>query len=196
MPCDDPRRITRIRPPKSSAQTIPKASVFDAWSGSVKARSSASDLISASGAERIWSSAPNTYRDSAAGSLSGLQESGGAGKRVPRVLEIDGCPHAVPIKGVQGRLVGASSYHRVRGWGRATERPRLGEREGVQSKRFAAGLSVRGRHGVLEAQIERSWWGVVKRIGPEGSSYTLGSPSLLRIRRWRGTGRHRRPGSA
>ena len=71
----------------------------------------------------------------------------------PRVLEIDLCPHTVPIKGVRDRPVGASSYHRVRGRGRATERPRLGEREGVQSKNRAAGLYVRGRHGVLKAQI-------------------------------------------
>ena len=34
---------------------------------------------------------------------------------------------------------------------------------------------------MLEAQIERSSWGVLKRIGPEGSSYTPGSPSLLRL---------------
>ena len=78
------RPITRIRPPESSAHTTFLTSGFDAWSGSEKARSSASDLISASGSERIWSSAPYTYRDSAAGSLSWRQESGGAGQDPPR----------------------------------------------------------------------------------------------------------------
>jgi len=68
----------------SSAHTNPKTSIFDVGSALVQARSSVSDLISASGAERIWSSAPYTYRDSAAGSLSWLQESGGAGSTPPR----------------------------------------------------------------------------------------------------------------
>ena len=75
--------ITRIRPPESSAQTNSMTSFFDVLLGSEKARSSASDLISAWGAERIWSSAPYTYRDSAAGSLPWQQESGGAGGKAP-----------------------------------------------------------------------------------------------------------------
>ena len=76
--------LTRIRPPESSVHTIAWTSVFDAWLGSKKARSSASDLISASGAEPVWSSAPYTYRDSAAVGLSLSQESGGARRKSPR----------------------------------------------------------------------------------------------------------------
>jgi len=83
-PPDPAQPITRIRPPESSVHTIAWTSVFDAWLGSKKARSSASDLISASGAEPVWSSAPYTYRDSAAVGLSLSQESGGARRKSPR----------------------------------------------------------------------------------------------------------------
>ena len=59
--------MTRNRPPGSGAHTNPQASVFDGRMCSDRAQSSASDLISASGVERIWSSSPNTYRDSSRG---------------------------------------------------------------------------------------------------------------------------------
>jgi len=170
-------------------------SVFDASLGSEKARSSASDLISAWGAERIWSSAPYTYRDSAAGSLPWQQESGGAGGESPRVLEIDWCPHTVPIKGVRDRPWGRPV---ITGFGGGAEPPRDRgwERERVSNQSYALpGYVSEDATRCSGAQIVRSWWGVLKRIGPVGSSYQLGSPSLLRIRRWRGTGRRRMPGS-
>ncbi len=126
--------ITRIRPPESRARTAAMTSVFDAWSVSEMARSSASDLISAWGAERIWSSAPYTYRDSAAGSLSWRTGKRRCGGESPRVLEIDLCPHAVPIKGVRDRPWGRPV---ITGFGGGAEPPkdRGWERERVANQK-------------------------------------------------------------
>ena len=56
--------------------------------------------------------------------------------KLARVLEIDGFPHAVPIKGVQGRLVGRPV---ITGFGGGAEPPRDRgwERERVSNQSYA-----------------------------------------------------------
>ena len=127
------RRLTRIRPPESSAHTPPVTSIFDACLVSDQARSSASDLISASGAE----SGLCTIHVSRLSRRVSLRTSGKrrCGKEIPRVLEIDECPHAVPLKRGTGSPCGGVQLSPGSGEGQSHRETEVGRERGCPIKK-------------------------------------------------------------
>ena len=127
------QRITRIRPPESSAHTIAWTSVLDVAFGSEKARSSASDLVSASGAESGLCTIHVSRLSRRISSLKGGKRR--CGEEIPRVLEIDGCPHAVPIKRGTGSPCGGVQLSPGSGEGQSHRETEVGRERGWPIKR-------------------------------------------------------------